>query len=104
VSGLYTTYYWARLEFGPHATLSSDPAVELVTQFAARFEDAASVAALPLVLSLAAAGGMVILFIIRRRVRPANSAGERQAFRGQMLAPPSAMTERSHPEVDQDVS
>jgi cytochrome c biogenesis protein CcdA len=104
VSGLYTTYYWARLEFGPHATLSSDPLVALVTQFAARFEDAASVAALPLVLSLAATGGMVILFIIRRNLRPADSAGERRAFRGQRFAPPSAMTERSHPEVDQDVS
>jgi hypothetical protein len=78
--------------------------VALVTQFAARFEDAASVAALPLVLSLAAMGGMVILFIIRRHVRPADSAGERRVFRGQRLAAPSAMTQRSHPEVDQDVS
>ena len=42
VSGAYLTYYWARLLFGPRATLSSDPLVGPVTRFTARVQVLAS--------------------------------------------------------------
>ena len=38
LSGSYLTYYWLRFEFGPRATLSSDPLVGVVTRFTARLE------------------------------------------------------------------
>lgn len=38
LSGAYLTYYWLRFEFGPRATLSSDPLVGIVTRFTARLE------------------------------------------------------------------
>jgi cytochrome c biogenesis protein CcdA len=38
VCGLYLTYYWARLHFGPSATLADDPLVGPVTKFTAELQ------------------------------------------------------------------
>lgn len=42
VAGAYLTYYWARILFGPSATLSSDPIVGLATRLSARLETIAA--------------------------------------------------------------
>ena len=38
VCGLYLTYYWARVQFGPSATLADDPLVGPVTRFTAELQ------------------------------------------------------------------
>lgn len=38
LAGAYLTYYWVRVEFGPSATLASDPLVGAVTRFTARLQ------------------------------------------------------------------
>src|SRR4051794_25653410 len=38
VSGAYLVYYWARVRFGPAATLADDPLVGVVTRFTARLQ------------------------------------------------------------------
>jgi len=50
VAGAYLTYYWARILFGPSATLSSDPIVGLALRFSAQLEARAAVHGLALVL------------------------------------------------------
>lgn len=50
VAGVYLTYYWSRLLFGPSATLASDPVVGSVTRVTARIEALAADRGLPLVL------------------------------------------------------
>ncbi len=57
VAGAYLTYYWARILFGPSATLSSDPIVGLVTRFSARLETIAADRGLSLVVG----AGLVVI-------------------------------------------
>ena len=49
IAGAYLTYYWARVQLGPAATLASDPLVGLVTKFTARLMLLASSAGLLIV-------------------------------------------------------
>jgi cytochrome c-type biogenesis protein len=42
VSGAYLVYYWARVRFGPAATLADDPIVGVVTRFTARLQSYAT--------------------------------------------------------------
>jgi drug/metabolite transporter superfamily protein YnfA len=41
VSGAYLVYYWARVRFGPAATLADDPIVGVVTRFTAQLQSSA---------------------------------------------------------------
>jgi len=50
VAGIYLTYYWARILFGPSATLASDPIVGLATRLSAQLETIAADHGLSLVL------------------------------------------------------
>ncbi|MDP9366529.1 MAG: hypothetical protein M3Q10_20275 [Chloroflexota bacterium] len=70
VAGVYLTYYWSRLLFGPSATLASDPVVGSVTRVTARIEALAADRGLPLVLGaglVAAVAGAAGWWQSRRR-------------------------------------
>lgn len=70
VAGVYLTYYWSRLLFGPSATLASDPVVGSVTRVTARIEGLAADRGLPLVLGaglVAAVAGAAGWWQSRRR-------------------------------------
>jgi protein-S-isoprenylcysteine O-methyltransferase Ste14 len=38
LAGAYLSYYWLRIQFGPRATLASDPLVGRITRFTARLQ------------------------------------------------------------------
>jgi hypothetical protein len=69
VCGAYVAYYWARVHFGPSATLADDPLVGAVTKFTAELQASAAGNGR---LVLAAAATIVVLAVvavIRQRAR-----------------------------------
>ena len=79
VSGGYLTYYWARLRFGPTATLADDPIVGGVTRYAAEAQRYAAERASPLLIAagvVVAVAALVTLWQWRRQTSMRGLAGE----------------------------
>lgn len=79
IAGVYLTYYWGRILFGPLATLADDPIVGTVQRFTSSIERVAArssgVIAVVSVLVVAAAVGYVLIRVRGTR-EPAESADE----------------------------
>jgi cytochrome c-type biogenesis protein len=74
VCGLYLTYYWARVHFGPSATLADDPLVGPVTKFTAELQTYAAGNGRAILAVAAAIVTIGVIVVIRQRTgrrRPA---------------------------------
>lgn len=78
LAGGYQAYYWARLQFGPSATVADDPIVGPITRYTAHLEVIAQRHDLTLVL---AAGLLVSLVCLAGLVRAAQRRSETQGGR-----------------------
>ncbi|MEO7836600.1 MAG: cytochrome c biogenesis CcdA family protein [Acidimicrobiales bacterium] len=68
VAGVYLSYYWLRYQFGPRATLASDPVVGVVTRFTAQVSVSAENRGEWFVLAAGAVVGVAIgVAVLRRR-------------------------------------
>lgn len=78
VAGAYLTYYWARVRFGSAATLSHDPIVGFVGQFAGSIE------------RFAAGGGRIVIYAAALVVAIVGAVAARQWWRAPQTGVPSA--------------
>src|SRR3954451_11153366 len=69
VSGGYLVYYWARVRFGPAATLADDPVVGVVTRFTARLQSYAAGEGRLLLAAAAIVVAVAVTATVARRVR-----------------------------------
>jgi cytochrome c-type biogenesis protein len=69
VCGVYLAYYWARVHFGPSATLADDPLVGVVTRFTAELQDYAAGNGRALLVAAGSIVALALIVVIRARGR-----------------------------------
>jgi cytochrome c-type biogenesis protein len=77
-SGLYLTYYWARIRFGDSVTLADDPVVGVAARYTAEIQGFAERHGSPLIAAAAAVVALAVASAIRSRLhrRPGAAPAE----------------------------